>query len=168
MSAQLRTILLTVLTLSVFAIALVEISGISSSALFNKYGIGKGREEPAVTPGEEKTRTDRVANMAKTKISFSEPRHDFGTIKEGAVVKHSFTFRNTGTQPLMISKADASCGCTVPSFSKEPIAPGGTGKIDVTFNSANREGRQSKSVLVYSNAQQDRVSIGFDANVVKD
>jgi len=167
MSSQFKTALLTILTLSAFAIALVEISGVSTTALFNKYGIGTDPYPRAKQARIEKEAVDRVASMPKTEIEFDNPRHDFGVVKEGEVVEHSFRFRNTGNQPLLIAKADASCGCTVPSFPKEPIAPGSEGVIKVAFNTRNRVGKQNKSVLVYSNARLDRVSIGFDAEVVK-
>jgi hypothetical protein len=165
MSSQFKTALLTILTLSVFSIALVELSGVSSTALFNKYKIGSGGHDHAAVRAQETEQVQRTANMPKTEITFDEMRHDFGSITEGEVVTHSFRFRNTGTQPLLISKVDVSCGCTAPTFPKEPVPPGGEGTITLQFNSTNRTGKQSKSALVYSNAQQDRISIGFDAQV---
>lgn len=166
MNGQLKTILLTILTLSVFAIAVVELSGVSSTALYNKYGIGKGhKEHPGLNPNEAEARMRDAADMSKTEITFVETKHSFGEITEGEVVQHAFKFKNTGTQPLLISNAQASCGCTVPSFPKKPIPPGGEGEILVQFNSANRPGHQQKNVVVYSNAREDRVSIGFDADV---
>lgn len=157
MYQQLKTILLTVLTLSVFVIALVELSGVSSTALFNK-----------LHPGEAKAtqiRQESVATMPKTTMQYYETRYNFGQINEGDVVKHAFRFKNTGTNPLLISKTDVSCGCTVPTFSKEPIAPGAEGEIMVQYNSANHPGHQQKSVIVHSNAQQEAMSIGFEADV---
>lgn len=168
MNAQLKTVLLTVLTLSVFTIALVELSGVSSTALFNKYGIGKGTPQ---THDEELSEVQRKENearaMPKTTIEFTETRHNFGTIKEGEIAKHAFHFKNTGTNPLLVYNVVAGCGCTTPSWSKEIILPGGEGDINVEFNSNNRAGHQSKNVLVYSNAQQESISIGFDVDVEK-
>jgi len=87
-------------------------------------------------------------------LSFETDNFEFpGTIMEGERVRHSFKFTNTGKSDLIISDASAPCGCTIPSYSKEPIAPGGQGKIDVEFNSENRGGgRHEKSVSVTSNA----------------
>lgn len=163
MNAQLKTVLLTVLTLSCFVIALVELSGVSSTALFNKYGIGKSIE--TVPPQELATKEKQAKSMPKTEITFDSLKHSFGTITEGTVAKYAYHFKNTGKNPLLIYNAIASCGCTVPSFPKEPIPPGGEGNIVVEFNSHNRPGHQQKNVLIYSNGQQEAMSIGFDAEV---
>ena len=166
MNAQLKTILLTVLTLSFFAVALIELSGVSSTALFNKYGIGKGgRQNPMIAHKEEVERMAKASTMPKTTMNFPEPEFSFGKIKEGTVVSHSFHFKNTGTTPLFIIKAQPSCGCTVPSFPKEPIAPGAGGDLVVKFDSHNRQGHQKKNILITSNAVPERVSVGFEVDV---
>ena len=165
MNSQVKTILLTVLTLSLFVIALVELSGVSNNALFNKFHIGSGAAPKEMTIKEEDARAQRAATMPKTTMTFSDTKFSFGKIKDGDVVKHSFHFKNTGASPLFIVRADASCGCTVPVVPKEPIAPGGEGDIVVQFDSHNRKGHQMKNVLVTSNAQPEKVSIGFDADV---
>lgn len=165
MNQQLKTILLTILTLSCFVIALVELSGVSKTAIFNKYGIGSAHDHDHQPESEVEKRQQQAKDMPKTTIEYTETLHNFGTIKEGEVVKHSFHFKNTGSQPLLISNAVASCGCTIPSFSKEPIPPGGEGDIVVEFNSKNRAGHQKKNVIVYSNAQQEAMSIGFEVDV---
>lgn len=166
MNNQLKTILLTVLTLSLFVIALVELSGVSSTALFNKYGIGRGgRAAREQAMKEEQERTAKVKGMAKTVLEFPEPTFNFGKIKEGDVVAHSFHFKNAGKAPLLIISATASCGCTVPSFPKEPVAPGGEGDIVVKFDSHHRSGHQQKSIMITSNAERDRMPVGFVVDV---
>jgi len=167
MNPQIKTILLTILTLSCLAIAMVELSGVSSTALFNKYGIGNGGHsaQHEAEKKEEEARTKQAADMPKTTMVFTDTLHDFGTIKEGEVVKHAFHFKNTGNAPLLIIKALASCGCTVPSVPKAPIAPGGEGDIMVEFDSNNRKGHNHKNVLVFSNATLERMPIAFDADV---
>lgn len=167
MNPQVKTILLTILTLSVFAIALVELSGVSSNALFNKYGIGEGGSHVHQDEAKVAQREEQIKDMPKTSIIFDETKHDFGTITEGEKVKHAFHFKNTGTNPLLISRAVASCGCTIPSYPKEPIPPGGEGDIVVEFNSKNRPGQQRKNVMIYSNAQDEKMSIGFTVEVQK-
>lgn len=173
MSSQLRTVLLTILTLSVFAIAIVEIAGISSAALFNKYGVGgtqKDRNEAlsvGISPEEAASRQADANKMARTDVTFYETHHSFGEINNGQVVQYSFRFKNVGQNPLLISKVDASCGCTVPSHPKEPIAPGNEGEIVVQFNSTNRIGHQMKAVTVHSNARQESIPLEFDADVLE-
>lgn len=78
--------------------------------------------------------------------------YDFGEVKEGEKVEHEFTFTNTGNEPLIISKVHASCGCTTPEYSKNPIAPGEVGKVKVVFNSDGQMGKQHKVITVTSNA----------------
>lgn len=87
-------------------------------------------------------------------LSFEKEMYEFPkTIEEGERVRYSFKFTNTGKSDLIISDASAPCGCTIPSYSKEPIPPGGKGKIDVEYNSDGRGGgRHEKSVQVTSNS----------------
>jgi len=164
MNQQLKTVLLTVLTLSCFVIALVELSGVSNTALFNKYHIGTAPAS-GLTTEQEQAREQVVSSLPKTSIQFLNDKFNFGQIKEGDKVKHAFRFKNTGNNPLIISKADVSCGCTVPSFSKEPIAPGAEGQIMIEYNSAGHPGHQQKNVIVHSNAVPEAISISFEADV---
>ena len=76
---------------------------------------------------------------------------DFGTIQQGDSPEFTFTFENTGNEPMIISNAKGSCGCTVPQWPKEPIAPGQTGEINVKFNSKNKKGSQNKTVTLTAN-----------------
>lgn len=165
MNTQLKTILLTLITLSLLTIAAIEITGISSRSLYSKYNIGTAPSH--ATDMEERTdRMNQISKMAKTKIGFQEDYFDFGKVKIGEKVTHSFKFTNIGESPLMIADAQASCGCTVPSFSKAPVLPGDDGEIIVEFNTAGRLGNNHKNVMVFSNADNERVSISFDAEVV--
>jgi hypothetical protein len=92
-------------------------------------------------------------NIPVSAIKFDQDTFNFGTVMEGERVAHAFTFTNTGKNALVISKAIGSCGCTVPEWPKEPIAPGGKGKIDVVFNSERRVGKANKDVTVYANTE---------------
>ena len=85
-------------------------------------------------------------------IAFESDFQDFGEIQEGIVAEHTFTFKNEGDGPLIISNAQGSCGCTVPDWPRNPIAPGETGVIKVSFNSKGRAGRQDKRVTLTTNA----------------
>ena len=78
-------------------------------------------------------------------IKFNKEEHDFGSLLQGEVVSYSFHFTNTGNMPLIISEVGSSCGCTVGDYPREPIAPGKTGDIKVTYNSSGHHGFQSRS-----------------------
>ncbi len=88
--------------------------------------------------------------VSGAKIEFSKETHDYGTVKYGADGTCTFDFTNTGTEPLIISNAKGSCGCTVPEWPKEPIAPGATGTIKVSYDT-KRPGAISKSVTITCN-----------------
>ncbi len=95
------------------------------------------------------------------KIVFAEDTHDFGDIEQGTKVSHVFDFENSGTQPLILSNVLTTCGCTATDWPREPVAPGDGGKIEVSFNSAGKMGKQNKVITVVSNAvnAQERVKI---------
>ena len=81
-----------------------------------------------------------------------EATHDFKTIKEAdGAATHTFTIKNEGKAPLVITKVTTSCGCTTPEYPKEPIAPGKTGELKVTYDTANRPGPFTRTIQVLSN-----------------
>jgi hypothetical protein len=86
-----------------------------------------------------------------TEISFTETTFDFGTIEEGTVVTHVFTFTNAGNEPLILTDVKGSCGCTVPQWPREPLAPGETASITVEFNSKAKSGKRNQRVTITSN-----------------
>lgn len=106
-----------------------------------------------------------TANMAKFK--FEESEFDFGDLKEGDVAMHVFKFTNVGKTELVISDARGSCGCTIPSYPKEPIAPGEGGEIEVRFNSKNKAGTNQKFVSIVANTYPEVTTISIKANVEK-
>jgi hypothetical protein len=166
MNATIKTILLTVLTLSVFALALVELSGVSRTALFNKFE-GKEEHSHELSPEDQAKRDEEVKKMPKTVIEVIETKYDFGKMKEGDKVRHTWKVKNAGEHPLFISNVQTSCGCTAPFFSKEPILPGKEGEITLEFNSAGKAGDVNKNALIIANADNAPFSIGFTAQVEK-
>lgn len=86
-----------------------------------------------------------------TEITFEELEYDYGVIYSGEKVAHIYTFTNTGTEPLVLSNAKGSCGCTVPEWPKAPILPGETATIKVAFDSSNKSGKQIKTVTITAN-----------------
>lgn len=98
-------------------------------------------------------------------MAFAESEHDFGTINEGDVVEHTFKFTNTGKAPLVIVSAKGSCGCTVPTWPKEPVAPGATGEMLVKFNSSGKPNSQTKQVTITANTEAGTEKLQIKAMV---
>ena len=94
-----------------------------------------------------------VPTGAFPKFSFQEEEHNFGDINDGDIVSHTFKFTNSGEAPLIISKATAACGCTVPQGPRQPIPVGGSGEINVQFDSSNKPGMQNKVVTITANTE---------------
>ncbi len=101
-------------------------------------------------------------------LTFREPEHDFGKVSAGEKVGCIFSYDNTGDADLVITSATASCGCTVPKYNRKPVPPGGSGTIEVLFDTSGREGLQTKTVVVQSNAENKIVILRIIADVVKD
>ena len=130
-----------------------------------------------VTPSPAATPVNQGAAAAipagpLTSISFDEKAFDFGDIKDGEKVTHVFTFKNTGDEPLIISNAKGSCGCTVPDWPREPIPVGGSGELKVVYDSKNKgsvEGKpETKKVTVTANTDPAQSFLDIKAKVFKD
>ena len=100
-----------------------------------------------------------------TTMEFEKTIHNFGEIKSGESVSYTFKFANTGKNPLVISNAKGSCGCTVPKWPKEPIPPGGEGEIQVTFNSKGKSGNQHKSITLTANTDPSNTRLYIKAAI---
>ncbi len=118
-------------------------------------------------PALQSNKQDVVQNVPVTKVEFDSYEHDFGTIREGEKVRHVFRFKNVGEHPLIIRSARGSCGCTVPTWPKEPIPPGGTGEIPVEFNSKGQRGQVQKSVFIDANTDPSPIVLKIRATVVQ-
>ena len=123
-------------------------------------------------PATEVTKTPTSAdaneadpNVPKTTMEFDNMTHDFGTIDEGDNVEHVFKFKNSGDEPLIINSAKGSCGCTVPEWPKEPVAPGGEGEIKVVFNSKGKKNKQTKTVTINANTDPNPTRLTIKADV---
>lgn len=122
--------------------------------------------------GKEKTQQLAAeasgANAAKApEVTFDKLAHDFGPLISGEKVTFNFRFTNTGDAPLVILNTRSGCGCTVGDYPKEPIPPGGSARINVSFNSAGRRGFQSESVRVITNATPQEYLLRITAEVVQ-
>lgn len=100
------------------------------------------------------------------KMEFQTYDHDFGQIQQGEKVEHTFAFTNTGTEDLIISEAKGTCGCTVPSYPKAPIAPGESGEIVVAYDSKGKSGIQRKSVNITANTTPNRTTLNITSEVI--
>lgn len=120
------------------------------------FGVAQAQDSPhdnhdghnhATTDAPKETSSLTVENMA-----FATEIHDFGTIPEGPAAEFEFKFTNTGKEPINLSQVRASCGCTTPSWSKDPVLPGKTGIVKASYNTDHRPGPFTKSITVMSDA----------------
>lgn len=114
------------------------------AACNNQKTAGAAEESAAISPAA-------VTPENAAAFKFEKEAYDFGQITEGEKVSYDFRFKNVGKNPLIITEAKASCGCTVPDYPHEPIAPGQEGKISVVFNSTGKSGLQNKVVTIFAN-----------------
>ncbi|MBJ6117531.1 DUF1573 domain-containing protein [Pontibacter sp. BT310] len=122
-------------------------------------------DNPNIATTEQTAATTTAANPNAPAMTFKETVYDFGTVKQGEVVNHTFTFTNTGKEPLIIENASASCGCTVPEWPKTPVAPGKTGEIKVQFNSTGKYGQQAPMVTIRANTEPNITQVSLKGTV---
>lgn len=123
--------------------------------------------DPDLVKNPASASKENKSGMKLPEFSFEKEVYDFGTITEGDKVKYSFTFVNTGNEDLVISNAQASCGCTVPEYSKVPVAPGKSGAVNVVFNTEGKDGYQRKEVFVYGNTIPNYKKLILTGQVLK-
>ncbi len=102
-----------------------------------------------------------------TTVQWIDSIQNFGEVTEGEMVNITFHFKNTGNVPLIVQDVKAACGCTVPSYSKEPIAPGKEGTIDAQFDSQNQHDNIYKTVSVFANTAEQKHILIFKGSVKK-
>ena len=146
------------------------------------YGCQSGNELNKEKSVEEITSAEKISNSdiirnpvsaqvpADTvniaKIAFAEEHFDFGEVVEGEVVTHVYHFENVGKQPLVISNARSTCGCTVPDWPKDPIAPGEKGEIEVRFNTSGKRNTQRKPVTITANTYPATTQVMLEGKVL--
>jgi len=145
------------LLLTLFALA----AGFQSCLPDSKTAVDTSLIQNSATASQTET-----AGSSTPVIQFKETEKDFGMILSGERVFHKFEFTNSGGSNLVISGVSTSCGCTVADYSKEPVAPGKTGYVEVTFDSRNRQGVQEKIVTILSNAEPNRTELKIKSNVI--
>jgi hypothetical protein len=136
-------------------------------AVITAFGFTSCKENAASKVSKEKVAEaeTRDANSGKfPKMVFTETEFDFGTIDQGTAVEHVFKFTNTGEAPLVIVNAKSSCGCTVPTYPKTPVAPGDSAEMLVKFNGSGKN-QVSKTVTVTANTETGKETIKIKAFV---
>ena len=179
MLKQIKFGILAVLVMAMFASC--QSDGDAREAAVNAAG---GTTAPTTPPPPTAPGVQPVANPSTpatpappvgptTNMVFSETEFNFGSVKAGEKVQHVYKFKNTGNEPLVISNAKGSCGCTVPKWPKEPIGIGEEGEIMVEFDSKGKSGNQSKTVTITANTDppqsliQIKGQVEADPNAVK-
>jgi hypothetical protein len=142
----------------------VSITPVNPSTSANPAGVSEF-DKPNVDPLASQFPPSQPAAEA-TSIKFDKALHDFGKINEGELVRTTFRFTNTGKNPLIISNAVGSCGCTVPKWPQHPVPPGGMDEIAVEFNSAGKRGENDKTVTVTANTTPANNTLTIRATVV--
>jgi hypothetical protein len=117
------------------------------------------KQQTVATPTPPTTAAPAASGLKADDMAFSKDTHDFGTVQEGPDATCEFTFKNNGKEPIIIEKAQPSCGCTVPSFSKEPVPPGASGTISVAYHTKGKPNPFNKSITVVSNAGTKMLTI---------
>lgn len=102
-----------------------------------------------------------------TEVQFDTTFYDFGRVVSGEKVTYTYKFKNVGDEPLVITDAYSSCGCTVPEYTSDPVKPGDEGRVEVLFDSSGRRGMQYKSVVIKLNTAYGQKNLAFRANVVE-
>ncbi|NND09036.1 MAG: DUF1573 domain-containing protein [Saprospiraceae bacterium] len=162
-----------------FSVALLAMSGLIMVSCQNDGGDAAKEEAKAAieNTGADAVATsdnavptpaaDQVPTGPTTSLEFAETRHDYGAIEQGEKVAHIFKFTNTGNEALVLSNVKPSCGCTTPSWTKEPVAPGESGEIHVEFDSKGKSGKQTKTVTVTANTDPAKTVLTISGEVQK-
>lgn len=106
------------------------------------------------------------SDAGTAEVKFRDYEHDFGKVAEGEKVAYTFTFDNIGAADLILTSAVTTCGCTVPKYDSKPIPPGESGTLEVVFDTSGRNGMQTKTVTVKSNASIPVILLKITAEVV--
>jgi hypothetical protein len=150
-------------TSTIIAISALLLGGLIISC---SSGNKKNIDLPAGVIENPNTASGKADMDKLPKIEFEKDFHDFGKIIQGEKVIYSFKFKNTGKSLLLISDVSTSCGCTIGDYPKEPVKPGESGKIDVSFDSEGKRGPQNKTVTVFANTQPNTTALRIQALVI--
>lgn len=137
--------------------------------LLNSCGNGKKELKPSVSDNHNPASPEGVSKQEERNmpvLTFEKTTHDFGKVVQGERLSYTFKFKNTGKSNLIIYNSNASCGCTTSIPPKEPIRPGESGEIVVAFDSKNKSGKETHSVVVSANTYPVNTLIRITAEVI--
>jgi len=138
----------------------------TSSSMFAQVAEQKKAPAKATPAKQAKTTEQANTNPNAPIITFDKVTHDYGEIEQHGNGRCEFKFTNEGKEPLILSNVRSSCGCTVPEWPKKPIAPGEEGTIEVTFNSAGKQGLQNKTITLVANTLPNRYVLAIKGEVL--
>ncbi len=175
MKENIKIALLAVIAVGVIFIAASGRDQASTPATFAPLPTtSKATATPPVTPAPQSTFDPLTPPAAPaqptgptTTVKFDSPSHNFGKIMQDSDNHYVFKFTNTGKEPLLITNAQASCGCTVPDYTKQPVKPGEQGEIRVEYRPGKQEGQQNKTVTVTANTEPAQTVLHILADVQK-
>lgn len=164
------------LSLAFFAILLSVVACKNDSASNQSATTDPAAAGTVANPGDVANPAGEATPAAPTgpttTVEYETMVYDFGEVKEGEHVKYAFKFKNTGSEPLVISDAKGSCGCTVPDWPREPIAPGASAEIKIDFDSKGKGSddgsKQTKRVTVTANTNPAQTYLTISGVVKKD
>jgi hypothetical protein len=137
----------------------------AAAALAQDSHAGHGHDAPvntavvAATTASGTAADAKASTMKPEDMQFTSEIHDFGVIPEGPNADYEFVFKNTGKEPIVIQQVHASCGCTTPSYSKDPVLPGKTGIVKASYSTQGRPNAFTKTITVMSNVGVKTLSI---------
>lgn len=174
MKENIKIALMAVIAAAVIFMAVDQRGSTSSAPATFAPMAAQAAAKPPVTKAPKETFDPLVppapmpaASGPTTTIGFASATHDFGRIMQDTDNKHTFRFTNTGSEPLVITNAVGSCGCTVPEYPKHPIAPGETGELRIEYKPGKQEGKQNKTVTVTANTEPSQTVLRILADVQK-
>jgi hypothetical protein len=169
MSENLKNALLVVITIATLAntvILLGDDNNVSydRTHIATSSNVSNSAANPAATQAVQPATV--IENIGpKTTIAFTEMEHNFGTVDQNTTNPTTFSFTNSGDEPLIISDAKGSCGCTVPDYPRQPIQPGETGEINVVYKPGSQANKQTKTVTITANTEPATTVLRITADV---
>ncbi len=162
---------LAVLLLAILVYVAILFTGVGDTTVYKYTGhdiTGNAKEAyHNETKKQDMLLREKIAKMPKTTVEVDSAKYDFGEIKQGDKVEHTYKLLNTGDKDLIISRVKVGCGCTVADYTKEPIPVGSSGDVSIVFDSGDKVGHTEKAMHVYTNTERTPMTLSFVADITK-